>query len=51
MIRIKQATKHGWIDCCDGGVADLSYPNSNTRRGRVEGGNSLPNYYNNWRII
>ena len=38
MIRIKQATKHGWIDCCDGGVADLSYPNSNTRRGRVEGG-------------
>lgn len=43
MIRIKQATKQGYIECCDGGVADLSYPNSNTRRGRVEdGGETSP---------
>lgn len=35
-IRIKQATKEGYIDCKIGGVADLSYPNSDTRRGRVQ---------------
>ena len=34
-IRIKQATKDGYIDCCNGGVVDLSYPSSDTRRGRV----------------
>lgn len=43
MIRIKQATKKGWIECCDGGVADLSFPGSKTRRGRVqEHGNICP---------
>ena len=41
MIRIKQATRGGWIECCDGGVADLSYPNSDTRRGRVEDGGQI----------
>lgn len=41
MIKIKQATKQGWVGCCDGGVADLSYPNSKTRRGRVEQGGSI----------
>ena len=35
-VRIKQATKDGWIICDVGGVADFSYPTSKTRRGRVE---------------
>lgn len=38
MIKIKQATKKGYIECCDGGLADLSYPSSKTRRGRVQSG-------------
>lgn len=42
-VRIKQATKDGFIECKVGGVADLSYPNSNTRRGRVQdNGNTCP---------
>lgn len=42
-IAIKQATKKGYIECDLGGVADLSYPNSKTRRGRVQGnGNICP---------
>lgn len=42
-IAIKQATKQGYIECEIGGVADLSYPNSKTRRGRVqEDGNISP---------
>ena len=36
-VRIKQATKKGYIECAvGGGVADLSYPSSKTRRGRVQ---------------
>ena len=35
-IKIKQATKEGYIECKLGGVADLSYPTSKTRRGRVQ---------------
>lgn len=35
-IPIKQATKKGYIECEVGGVADLSYPSSKTRRGRVQ---------------
>ena len=35
-VLIKQATKQGYIECKVGGVADLSYPDSNTRRGRVQ---------------
>lgn len=35
-IKIKQATKEGYIECNVGGVADLSYPESKTRRGRVQ---------------
>ena len=35
-VRIKQATKDGYIDCKIGGVADLSFPTSKTRRGRVQ---------------
>lgn len=41
MILIKQATKDGWIECELGGVEDLSFPNSKTRRGRVQGGGQI----------
>lgn len=34
-VKIRQATKQGWIPCEIGGVADLSYPDSENRRGRV----------------
>lgn len=35
-VSIKQATKDGYIKCDLPGVADLSYPESTTRRGRVQ---------------
>ena len=42
-VAIKQATKQGYIECELGGVADLSYPDSKTRRGRVQdNGNVSP---------
>lgn len=42
-VLIKQATKEGYIDCKIGGVADLSFPDSKTRRGRVQnGGDTSP---------
>lgn len=34
-VKIKQATKQGYIECNMGGIADLSFPDSATRRGRV----------------
>ena len=34
-IAIKQATKAGYVECEVGGVADLNYVTSKTRRGRV----------------
>lgn len=37
-IRIKQATKKGYIECENGGVFDSSYPESDKRRGRVQYG-------------
>ena len=37
-VRIPQATKEGFIECEVGGVYDGSYPDSKTRRGRVQGG-------------
>lgn len=40
-IAIPQATKQGYIECELGGVADLSYPNSKTRRGRVQEGGTI----------
>lgn len=40
-VRIKQATKKGYVECCEGGLADLSYPNSKTRRGRVQNGGTI----------
>ena len=42
-VAIPQATKKGYIECEIGGVADLSYPDSKTRRGIVQdGGNICP---------
>ena len=42
-VRIKQATKKGYIECELPGCADLSYPSSTTRRGRVQdGGQTSP---------
>ena len=42
-VKVKQATKDGYIECKLGGVADLSYPASKTRRGRVQdGGDTCP---------
>ena len=35
-IKIKQATSEGSISIINGGVADLSFPSSKTRRGRVQ---------------
>lgn len=40
-VLIKQATKTGYIECDVGGVADLSYPESKTRRGRVQNGGQV----------
>jgi DNA (cytosine-5)-methyltransferase 1 len=42
-ICVRQATKKGYIECEPGGVADLSYPSSKLRRGRVQdGGKTCP---------
>lgn len=35
MYHVRQATKTGYVLCKAGGVADLNYPTSQTRRGRV----------------
>ena len=40
-VKIKQATEQGYIECKIGGIADLSYPNSKTRRGRVQDGGDV----------
>ena len=37
-LRIPQATKTGYIEIEPGGVFDASYPESTTRRGRVQEG-------------
>lgn len=42
-VLIKQATKEGYVEMKIGGVCDLSFPESETRRGRVqEGGDVCP---------
>lgn len=57
IVDIKQATNEGYIPCQVPGVANLSYPESNTRRGRVVGGGqicptltteSIPNVLEEW---
>ena len=43
VVMIRQTTKEGAIPCKIGGVADLNYPDSKTRRGRViENGEVCP---------
>jgi len=37
-ILIKQDTNKGYIECEEGGIADLSFPDSKHRRGRVQDG-------------
>ena len=41
MVLIRQATKDGLIPCEVGGVCDLNYPDSKTRRGRVQGNGQI----------
>ena len=41
MICVKQATKEGYIKCKVGGCYDASYPDSTTRRGRVQNGGDV----------
>lgn len=41
LIGVKQATRKGYIECRAGGVCDLSYPTSELRRGRVQGGGDI----------
>ena len=36
VLRIRQATEQGYIECDPGGVADLAYPSSQLRRARVK---------------
>lgn len=43
-IRVRQATRQGYILCENNGVADLSYPNSKLRRGRVQRGGADMSY-------
>lgn len=40
-VRVRQATKLGYIEVKMGGVADLSFPTSKLRRGRVQGGGQI----------
>ena len=37
MIKIKQAVKCGYIEMVSGGIADVTFPTSKIRRGRVQG--------------
>lgn len=42
-VAIPSNTKDGYVECQIGGVIDISYPTSKTRRGRVQdGGNTTP---------
>ena len=41
IARIKQATAKGYIEMKVGGVFDATYPNSKTRRGRVQEGGTI----------
>lgn len=42
-VAIPSNTKDGYVECKVGGVIDISYPTSKTRRGRVQdGGNTTP---------
>jgi len=36
VLRVRQATEQGYIECEPSGVADLAYPTSELRRARVK---------------
>lgn len=38
VLKIRQATEKGYIECHPNGCFDGSYPSSKLRRGRVQGG-------------
>ena len=40
-LKIPQATVKGWIPCPVNGCFDMSYPKSELRRGRVQGGGDI----------
>ena len=40
-LKIPQATKKGYIEIEPGGVFDAAYPDSKTRRGRVQEGGTI----------
>lgn len=40
-LKIPQATRKGYIEIEPGSVFDASYPDSKTRRGRVQGGGKI----------
>ena len=40
-LKIPQATKQGYIEVEEGGVFDAAYPESKTRRGRVQEGGTI----------
>lgn len=40
-LKIPQATKKGYIEVCPFGAFDWTYPESLTRRGRVQGGGNI----------
>jgi DNA (cytosine-5)-methyltransferase 1 len=41
VLKIKQATAQGYIEVQQGGVFDIAYPNSKSRRGRVQGNGNI----------
>lgn len=41
VLRVKQATEKGYIECDPRGVFDGAYPSSKLRRGRVQGGGQI----------
>lgn len=40
-LKVPQATKSGYILCCEMGCFDWSFPTSKVRRGRVQGGGNV----------
>lgn len=42
-MKVKNATKQGWIEVGEGGCFDLAFPGSQNRRGRVVGGGTITN--------
>lgn len=50
-VKVKNATKQGWIEIKSGGVLDLALPESKTRRGRViDDGDTSPTLDTNCNV-